>query len=114
MPLHGAWYDQLGITYTARSAYYQKLRAIGSRYHAAVVDFADHDADQTFCHDNMGHLAPSGWLYYSQVFDGFFHDELPRQPALAATARAANTAVGTGPPSQPDPDRTLQGRKGKP
>ncbi len=79
MPLHGGWYDRLGITYAARSAYYQKLRAAGARYHAPVVDFADHDGDQLFCHDNMGHLAPSGLVYYSQALDGFFHDKLPRQ-----------------------------------
>ncbi len=84
MPIHGGWYDQLGITYTARKAYYQKLRETGARYHAAVVDFADHDADRTFCHDAMGHLAPRGLLYYSQVLDGYFHDEMPRQPELAA------------------------------
>ena len=34
MPIHGGWYDQCGITYTARRAYYQKLREIGARYHA--------------------------------------------------------------------------------
>ena len=78
MPIHGGWYDQCGITYTARRAYYQKLREIGARYHAPVVDFADHDADQSFCHDTMGHLAPSGLVYYSQVLDGFFHDAIPR------------------------------------
>ena len=79
MPLHGGWYDQLGITYAARSAYYQKLRDGRRRYHAPVVDFADHDGDPLFCHDNMGHLAPSGLVYYSQVLDGFFHDKLLRQ-----------------------------------
>ena len=61
MPIHGGWYDQCGITYTARRAYYQKLREISARYHTAVVDFADHDADRSFCHDNMGHLS-SQWV----------------------------------------------------
>ena len=84
MPIHGGWYDQCGITYTARRAYYEKLREIGARYHAPVVDFADHDADQSFCHDTMGHLAPSGLVYYSQVLDGFFHDAIPRQSELPA------------------------------
>ncbi len=82
MPIHGGWYDQCGITYTARRAYYQRLREIGARYHAPVVDFADHDADQTFCKDNIGHLAPNGWVYYGQVLDGFFHDSIPRQTEL--------------------------------
>jgi D-alanine transfer protein len=82
MPIHGRWYDQLGITYTARRNYYQKLREIGARYHTAVVDFADHDADPSFCHDNMGHLAPIGLVYYNQVLDGFFHNAIPRQPEI--------------------------------
>ena len=82
MPIHGGWYDQCGVTYTARRAYYEKLREIGARYHAPVVDFADHDADRSFCHDTMGHLAPGGLVYYSQVLDGFFHDAIPRQSEL--------------------------------
>jgi len=142
MPLHGGWYDQLGITYAARSAYYQKLRETGARYHTPVVDFADHDADQSFCHDNMGHLAPSGLVYYSQVLDGFFHDKIPRQPELLAPAPVSSRGTGAGlpsrlapgsrpPPSErfhepsfataiedraswTNPEPTLQGRKGQP
>jgi D-alanine transfer protein len=94
MPLHGAWYDQLGITYAARRAYYQKLRTIGARYHAEVVDFADHDGDQLFCHDHMGHLAPGGWLHYGQALDGFFHDELPHQSDLPISATVATRGTG--------------------
>ena len=141
MPIHGGWYDQCGVTYTARRAYYQKLREIGARYHAAVVDFADHDADQSFCHDTMGHLAPSGLVYYNQVLDGFFHDAIPRQPELPAPAPVASRGTGAGLQSRPapgsrppsegfhdpsaatairdrasrtNPEPTLQGRKGKP
>jgi D-alanine transfer protein len=140
-PIHGGWFDQWGITYAARRAYYQKLREMCARYHTAVVDFADHDADQSFCHDNMGHLAPNGLVYYGQVLDGFFHDELPRQPELPARAVVASRETGIVLPSRPAPgsrppseafheppaataieDRasrtnlepTLQGRKGKP
>ena len=83
MPIHGGWYDQCGITYAARKAYYKKLRELGARYHATVVDFADHDADQSFCKDNIGHLAPSGWVHYGQVFDEFF----PRRDSTPARAR---------------------------
>ena len=118
------------------------LREIGARYHTAVVDFADHDADQSFCHDNMVHLAPSGLVYFSQVLDGFFHDEIPRQPELLAPAPVASRGTGVGlqsrlapgsrpPPSErfhepssataiedraswTNPEPTLQGRKGKP
>jgi D-alanine transfer protein len=86
IPIHGRWYDELGITYTARRVYYENLREISDRYHTSVVDFADHDADLSFCHDNMGHLAPSGLVYYDQVFDGFFHDAIPLRPKLPAGA----------------------------
>jgi D-alanine transfer protein len=79
-PLHGAWYDQCGISYTARTAFYKKLRELGTRYHAAAFDFSDHDADQAFCQDNMGHLAPRGLVYHCQALDGFFHDTISRQP----------------------------------
>jgi D-alanine transfer protein len=83
MPIHGRWYDHCGVSYDARRAYYRELRDIGARYHAPVVDFADHDADRTFCFDYRGHLSPGGWVHYDRVFDGFFHDTLPLQPPLS-------------------------------
>ncbi len=100
VPIHGAWYDQCGITYTARRAYYQKLREICARYHTAVVDFADHDADRYFCMDYVGHLSPSGWVCYSQVLDGFFHDRIPPQAELPP-ARVASRRSEAGLPSRP-------------
>ncbi len=103
MPIHGGWYDHCGITYGARRAYYEKLRGICARYHAPVVDFADHDSDQTFCHDIMGHFAPSGLVHYNQIFDGFFHDAIPRQPELRAPAPVASTGTKAGPPPRPAP-----------
>ena len=90
MPVHGAWYDRCGITYDARRAYYEKLRQFGERYHTPVVDFADRDADLTFCHDTMGHLAPSGLVHYNQVLDGFFHDVIPPLSSLTIPAHASS------------------------
>ena len=103
MPIHGGWYDQCGVTYAARRAYYEKLREVGARYHAAVVDFADHDADRSFCFDYKGHLGPSGWVYYSQVLDGFFHDTIPPQSELPAPAPAASRGAAAGFTSRPAP-----------
>jgi D-alanine transfer protein len=103
MPIHGGWYDQCGITYTARRAYYQKLREIGARYHTAVVDFADHDADQSFCNDTLGHLAPSGLVYYNQIYDGFFHDAIAPQSELPAPAPVESRGTEAGLPSRPTP-----------
>ena len=74
-----------------------------ARYHAPVVDFADHDADQSFCHDTMGHLAPSGLVYYNQVFDGFFHDAIALQSELPAPAPVASRGTEAGLPSRPTP-----------
>jgi poly-D-alanine transfer protein DltD len=86
MPIHGGWYDHLGITVSARRAYYEKLREIAGRYHAPVVDFADHDDDRSFCHDTLGHLAPGGLVHYSQIVDGFFHDAVASPSALPGPA----------------------------
>jgi hypothetical protein len=99
MPIHGGWYDQCGVSFTGRRAYYQKLREISARYHTSVLDFADHDADQSFCHDHMGHLAPGGLVYYSQVLDGFFHDATPRQAELLAPEDVASRRIEAGFPS---------------
>jgi len=103
MPIHGGWYDECGITYAARRVYYQKLREISARYHAAVVDFANHDADRSFCHDNMGHLAPRGLVYYNQVLDSFFHDAIPRQSELPAPALIISRGAEAGLRSPPVP-----------
>ena len=91
MPMHGAWYDQWGVSYTARRAYYQRLRETGARFGTPVVDFAEHDSDRDFCFDHRGHLSPVGWLYYGQVLDGFFHDALPLQSELSTTAPVEKT-----------------------
>jgi D-alanine transfer protein len=101
MPIHGAWYDQCGITCIARRAYYQKLRALGARYHTAVVDFADHDADRTFCNDTLGHLAPSGLVYYDEVYDGFFHGVIAPLAELPVPLPVASRQTDAGLSSPP-------------
>jgi D-alanine transfer protein len=98
MPIHGGWYDECGISCAARGAYYQKLREIAARHHVPVIDFADHDADRSFCHDNLGHLAPRGLVHYSQVFDAFFHDALSSLSQLPSMATGSpGTTLPTGP-----------------
>ena len=95
MPIHGGWYDYCGVTYAARCAYYEKLRAISASYHIPVVDFADHDTDRSFCRDPMGHLAPNGLLYYDQVLDGFFHNAIAHPSQLPAAAPLASRGTET-------------------
>ena len=96
MPIHGRWYDYCGITYDARRAYYEKLRGISTRYHTPLVDFADHDNDQYFCHDAMAHLAPRGLVYYNHALDGFYHDRVPTQSELTAPAAVAGGGTTSG------------------
>jgi D-alanine transfer protein len=103
MPIHGGWYDHLEVTYAARRAYYEKLRGMSERYRVPVVDFADHDADRSFCRDPMGHLAPDGLLYYAQVLDGFFHDAIAVQSELPASAPVTSRATEAVLPIPPDP-----------
>jgi D-alanine transfer protein len=103
MPIHGGWYEYCGVTYNARRGYYEKLRGISARYRVPVVDFADHDADRSFCRDPMGHLAPNGLLHYNQVLDGFFHDAIALQSELPAPAPAASRAADAVLPISPDP-----------
>jgi D-alanine transfer protein len=103
MPIHGGWYDRCGVTYEARTAYYQKLRGMSARYHIPLVDFADHDADRSFCHDHMGHPSPNGLVYCSQAVDGFFHDATPRQSELTAPTLATRQGTEAGVPSRRAP-----------
>jgi poly-D-alanine transfer protein DltD len=98
MPIHGPWYERCGVTYAARRAYYQELRAMAARHHAPVADFADHDSDQSFCFDYKGHLSPRGWVYYGEVLDRFVHDTLEPPlglPAAPATNRPTARAEVT-------------------
>ncbi len=98
MPIHGRWYDHCGVSYAARRVYYQELREAGARHGAPVVDFADHDADRSFCFDYRGHLSPVGWVHYDRVFDAFFHDALAPQPELPPAAAARGRTGRSGPP----------------
>jgi D-alanine transfer protein len=103
MPIHGGWYDQCGVTHNVRRAYYQKLRELGASYHTPVVDFADHDADRSFCNDNLGHLAPNGLVYYDQIYDDFFHEAIVPQAELSALAPLATPKAEAGLPSRATP-----------
>jgi D-alanine transfer protein len=103
MPINGGWYDQLGVTSSARRAYYQQLREVSARHHTALVDFADHDSDQTFCRDILGHPTPRALVYYNQALDGFFHGAVIRPSPLPALAPVP--CSGTEPDLPPRPAR---------
>lgn len=75
-PLDGPYYDYLGVSYQARTAYYAKLRAAVQPYGVALRDFEDHDADRDFFLDSTSHLSAVGWAYYDQAIDAFYHGSL--------------------------------------
>ncbi|MBO0695206.1 MAG: hypothetical protein J2P56_03795 [Verrucomicrobia bacterium] len=78
MPLAGDFYDQKGISRSAREDYYAKLRALVQRYHFSLVEFKEHDEDPAFLYLQKSHLSAKGWIYYDRALDDFFHGRAPR------------------------------------
>jgi len=81
IPLDGQFYDQIGVSRSARECYYKKMRALAQRYHFALVEFAQHDEDKTFLNHRerhpVAHLTAKGWMFYNRALDDFFHDRPP-------------------------------------
>jgi D-alanine transfer protein len=78
MPLAGQFYDQTGISRSARESYYKRLRALAQRYNFALVEFEEHDEDPAFLYGHQSHLTTKGWMYYDRALDDFFHGRAPR------------------------------------
>jgi D-alanine transfer protein len=78
MPLGGDFYDQAGVSRSARDEFYKKLPALMGQYHFPVVEFQDHDEDPAFLIKHQPHLTAKGWAYYDRALDDFFHGRLPR------------------------------------
>jgi D-alanine transfer protein len=79
MPLGGDFYDNAGISRSARDEFYRKLPALVGQYHFSVVEFQDHDEDPAFLIKHQPHLTAKGWAYYDRALDDFFHGRLPRR-----------------------------------
>jgi D-alanine transfer protein len=79
MPIGGKFYDNEGISWSAREDYYTKLRALVQRYHFPLVEFEGHDEDPAFLIRHESHLTAKGWMYYNRALDDFFHGRLPRR-----------------------------------
>ncbi len=77
MPLAGQFYDQTGISRSARESYYKRLRALAQRYHCALIEFEEHDEDPAFLYGHQSHLTTKGWMYYDRALDDFFHGRAP-------------------------------------
>jgi D-alanine transfer protein len=78
MPMAGEFYDQTGISRSARESYYKRLRTLAQRYHFALVEFKGHDEDAAFLYRHASHLTAKGWIYYDRALDDFFHGRPPR------------------------------------
>jgi len=89
-PIPGKYYDAIGISASARSEYYARLRQVASLYDAPVVDFEDHDNDIYFVTDPNSHLSREGWAYYDRALDAFYQGTLTQ---LANTDFRASALV---------------------
>jgi len=76
MPLHGAYFDYLGVSRAARREFYARLEGLAAAHGTPLLDFAEHDEDRTFLVDEMDHLGPRGWVFFNRAIDAFFHDTL--------------------------------------
>ncbi len=76
MPIHGPYYDFMGISPEARRVYYERLHELAACHAVPVIDFADHDEDRYFLRDRWAHLSRKGWVCYAQALDAFYHGSL--------------------------------------
>ncbi len=61
-PVHGKYYDHIGINLETRSAAYQHVRSIiQSHPNAKLADFSDHEYDKYFMFDIV-HFGWTGWV----------------------------------------------------
>jgi D-alanine transfer protein len=72
-PIHGRFYESLGMSSTDRALYYERVTAAAEAHGQTAVVFAAHDGDTDFLLDPFGHLSPVGWVHYDRALDAFFH-----------------------------------------
>jgi D-alanine transfer protein len=76
MPIHGPYYDYLGVNRAGRDVFYRKLRQATAPYGVPTYLFEEHDGDRDFLFDPWSHLNGRGWVFYDQILDAFYHDTL--------------------------------------
>ena len=77
MPMAGQFYDQAGMSRSARESYYKRLRALAQRYNVTLIEFKEHDEDPAFLYRHQSHLTAKGWIFYDRALDDFFHGRVP-------------------------------------
>jgi D-alanine transfer protein len=78
MPIAGQFYDQAGMSRSARESYYKRLRTLAQRYNFTLIEFKEHDEDPAFLYRHQSHLTAKGWIFYDRALDHFFHARIPR------------------------------------
>jgi D-alanine transfer protein len=78
MPIHGAYYDHLGVSRSARQAFYDRLRSVAAQHQAPMAEFEQFDGDRFFLRDPHSHPSEKGWVHINKVLDDFYHDRFPR------------------------------------
>jgi D-alanine transfer protein len=76
MPIHGPYYDYLGVSRSARQVFYDRLRSVAAEHGVPLVDFEEFDGDRYFLKDPHSHPSEKGWVYMNRVLDDFYHDRL--------------------------------------
>jgi D-alanine transfer protein len=96
-PFPGRYLDTWGVTPADRAWYYAQIRQLAARRGVALVDFEDHDEDETFNQDPNGHLSDTGWVLMAHAFDDFYHGVRrpggPRSVATSGTTNGTSTTV---------------------
>ena len=69
-PMHGPWHDYAGYPAQRRAAYYERIRALGSRPGVRVADLSVYEYEPYFLVDVM-HLGWKGWLHVTRACADF-------------------------------------------
>lgn len=73
VPMHGAWYDYVGLDKSERDEYYQHVREIVTQYDVKLLDLTGYEYEQYFLCDIM-HLGWMGWLKTNEEIYRFYHE----------------------------------------
>jgi poly-D-alanine transfer protein DltD len=73
IPYSGAFMDSIGISKTARTAYYDRLQSEAQRLGILVLDGREYDMDRSVLIDAASHLSSVGWLIVNRSIDEYVH-----------------------------------------
>lgn len=73
LPMHGTWYDQMGVDQQTRDVYYQRIRDICVGQDVAYADFSSCEYEKYFLCDTV-HPGWRGWVRIEESFYDFAHD----------------------------------------